>query len=361
MNRRSAGRRGNRPRFLAGMLGIGLALLVLRPVAARAEALNFLVWEWGISPDVVRAWTAMTGVAINQIVFDNGDRRDLLIANVNAPIDLAVVDSAHVQAFGERGLLLDQSGLPLPETSRSEERWRGMCGRYGVPYSWGNTGIVYRADRLKVAPQSWGDLLKPDPALAGHIAMTDDQEELLAAALNFMGRPMNSGDPGDLRRAFELLRAQSPAVLTYGLPTTAQQRRDVRGQIFIGLGGTGDQKTLNMDGGGKETWRFVTPREGAMVWTDCLVVPRRTRNPGMAERFVAFLAQADNAAANAIFLRQPTTNAHAAALLPARMREDPQIYPPAGYPILYRGPFPTDSLPLRRRILSALLALHDAQ
>ncbi|MFT8646504.1 spermidine/putrescine ABC transporter substrate-binding protein [Gluconacetobacter sp.] len=360
MNRRSAGQGGG-PRFLAAMLGVGLALLALRPVVAQANALNFLIWEWGISPDVVRAWTAMTGVAVNQIVFDNGDRRDLLIANVDAPIDLAVVDSAHVQAFGERGLLLDQSGLPLPETSRSEEQWRGMCGRYGVPYSWGNTGIVYRADRLKVAPQSWGDLLKPDPALAGHIAMTDDQEELLAAALNFMGRPMNSGDPGDLRRAFELLRAQSPAVLTYGLPSTAQRRRDIRGRIFIGLGATGDQKTLNMAGAGTETWRFVTPREGAMVWTDCLVVPKRTRNPGMAERFVAFLAQADNAAANAMFLRQPTTNPHAAALLPARMREDPQIYPPAEYPILYRGPFPTASLQLRRHILSALLAIHDTQ
>ncbi|MBB2204956.1 polyamine ABC transporter substrate-binding protein [Gluconacetobacter takamatsuzukensis] len=338
-----------------------LALSALVPGAARANALNVLVWEWGISPDVVRAWTAMTGVEINQIVFDNGDRRDLLIANPNAPIDLAVIDSAHVQAFGDRGLLLDQSGLPLPETSRAEARWRGMCGRYGVPYSWGNTGIVYRADRLAEAPQSWGDLLKPAPALVGHIAMTDDQEELLAAALNFMGRPMNSGDPGDLRRAFELLRAQVPAVLTYGLPTTAQQKRGVGGQILIGLGGTGDEKTLNMAGAGKENWRFVTPREGAMVWVDCLVVPKRTRNPGLAERFVAFLAQPDNGATNAVFLRQPPPNPHAAALLPATMRDDPQIYPPPGYPIIYRGPFPTESLPLRRRILSALLALHDAQ
>lgn len=343
------------------MIVFVLFLLALRPAGAHASALNLLVWEWGISPDVVRAWTAMTGVEVNQIVFDNGDRRDLLIANVNAPIDLAVIDSAHVQAFGDRGLLLDQSGLPLPETSRSEDRWRAMCGRYGVPYSWGNTGIVYRADRLAVAPQSWGELLKPALPLVKHIAMTDDQEELLAAALNFMGRPMNSGDPGDLRRAFELLRAQAPAVLTYGLPTTAQQRRDMRGQIFIGLGGTGDQKTLNMAGGGKERWRFVTPREGAMVWTDCLVVPRRTRNPGMAERFVAFLAQPENGATNAVFLRQPPPNPYAAALLPATMRDDPQIYPPPDYPIIYRGPFPTDSLPLRRRILSALLAIHDAQ
>lgn len=338
-----------------------LVLSVLRPFEAHANALNLLVWKWGISPELVRAWTAMTGVEINQIVFDNGDRRDLLIANVNAPVDLAVIDSAHVQAFGARGLLLDQSGLSLPETARSEDRWRGMCGRYGVPYSWGNTGIVYRADRLKEAPQSWADLLKPGPALVGHIAMTDDQEELLAAALNFMGRPMNSGDPGDLRRAFELLRAQAPAVLTYGLPSTAQQRRDVRGQIFIGLGGTGDQKTLNMAGGGKEVWRFVTPREGAMVWTDCLVVLKRAHNPGLAERFVAFLARPDNGAANAIFLHQPPTNPHAAALLPDTMRDDPQIYPPPGYPIIYRGPFPTDSLPLRRRILSALLAIHDTQ
>ncbi|GBQ26354.1 spermidine/putrescine-binding periplasmic protein [Gluconacetobacter sacchari DSM 12717] len=338
-----------------------LLLSALTPLAARASGLNLLVWEWGISPDVVRAWTAMTGVEINQIVFDNGDRRDLLIANVNAPIDLAVVDSAHVQPFGDRGLLLDQSGLPLPETSRSDERSRAMCGRYGVPYSWGNTGIVYRADRLKEAPRSWADLLKPAPALAGHIAMTDDQEELLAAALNFMGRPMNSGDPEDLRRAFELLRAQAPAVLTYGLPMTAQQRRDIKGRIFIGLGATGDQKTLNIGGGGRENWRFVTPREGAMVWTDCLVVLRRTRDPGLAERFVTFLAQPENGAANAVFLHQPPPNPHAAALLPAAMRDDPQVYPPPGYPVIYRGPFPTDSLPLRRRILSALLAIHDAQ
>ncbi|ACI50612.1 extracellular solute-binding protein family 1 [Gluconacetobacter diazotrophicus PA1 5] len=336
-------------------------LIVFGCQASSAAPLNFLVWESGVSPEVVKSWTDMTGIDINQIIFDSGDRRDLMVANVNAPIDLAVIDSAHVQAFGERGLLLDQSRFPLPPEEQSEGRWRAMCGRYGVPYSWGNTGIVYRADRLKVPPSSWGDLLKPAPALVGHIAMPDDQEELLAAALNYLGRPMNSGDPQDLRRAFDLLRAQAPAVLIYGLPVTAQQERSVHDLIDIGLGGTGDEKTLNMTTDQTQPWRFVTPREGVMVWVDCLAVLSRTSRPDLAEKFIRFLVRPDNAVRDAIFLHQPTPNPRAEAMLPRAVRDDPQIYPPQSYPIIYRKPVPTDSLALRRRILGALIAIHDAQ
>jgi spermidine/putrescine transport system substrate-binding protein len=344
-----------------GIIAATTVLAAFGGPASSAATLNFLVWEWGVSPDVVRSWTDMTGIAVNQIVFDSGDRRDLLLANMDAPIDLAVIDSTHVQAFGERGLLLDQSLFPLPEAEQSDERWRLACGRYGVPYSWGNTGIVYRADRLKVPPTSWADLLKPAPALVGHIAMPDDQEELLAAALSFLGRPMSSGDPEDLRRAFDVLRDQAPAVLTYGLPTTAQQERSVHDRIDIGMGGTGDEKTLNMTTDQGQPWRFVTPREGAMVWVDCLAVPTRTPHRDLAEQFISFLARPDNAARNAIFLREPTPNKRAEALLPSTIRDDPQIYPPAFYPVFYRKPAPTDSLALRRRILSALIAIHDAQ
>ncbi|GBQ86381.1 spermidine/putrescine-binding periplasmic protein [Gluconacetobacter johannae DSM 13595] len=341
--------------LLAGLL----ALLYIPP--ARAVSLNLLIWEWDLDPGLVKAWTGTTGTELNQIIFDNGERRDLLIASADAPIDMAVIDSAHIDALGQRGLLVDQDRYPLPPEARSEARWRSMCGRYGIPYIWGGTGIVYRADRVSTPPESWADLLRPAPALAGHVAMTDDQEEILAAALGFLGRPMYSGDPEELKQAFAILKAQVPAVLTYSLPVTAQQEKSFRDRIFIGLGNSGDQRTLNMTSGGSRSWRFVTPRDGAILWVDCLAVLARSPHPDLAERFIAFLARPDNAARNAIFLQQPTTNLHAAALLPQTMRDDPQIYPPAGIPVTYRRSAPTDSLPLRRRILSALIAIHDAQ
>ncbi|MBB2200493.1 polyamine ABC transporter substrate-binding protein [Gluconacetobacter tumulisoli] len=338
----------------------GLLVLTCVP-GARAVSLNLLIWEWDLAPSLAKAWTGTTGTDLNQIIFDNGERRDLLIANVEAPIDMAVIDSAHIDALGQRGLLVDQDRYPLPPESRSEARWRSMCGRYGVPYIWGATGIVYRTDRLATPPESWADLLRPAAALAGHIAMTDDEEEIMAAALGFLGRPMYSGDVEDLKRAFAVLKAQVPAVLTYSLPVTAQQEKSFHDRIFIGLGNSGDQRTLNMTSDGARPWRFVTPRDGAVLWVDCLAVLTRSRHPDLAERFVAFLARPDNAARNAIFLQQPPTNLRAAALLPRDMRADPQIYPPAGIPVEYRRPVPTDSLQLRRRIMSALVAIHDAQ
>ncbi|MBM9401485.1 spermidine/putrescine ABC transporter substrate-binding protein [Gluconacetobacter azotocaptans] len=339
---------------------VGLLAFSYAP-GARAVSLNLLIWERDLDPGVAKAWADTSGTELNQIIFDNGERRDLLIATADAPIDMAVIDSGHIDALGQRGLLVDQGNYPLPPEAQSEARWRSMCGRYGVPYIWGGTGIVYRTDRVTTPPASWADLLRPAPALAGHIAMTDDEEEILAAALGFLGRPMYTGDTEDLKQAFAVLKAQVPAVLTYSLSVTAQQEKSFHDRIFMGLANSGDQRTLNMTSDGARPWRFVTPRDGAMLWVDCLAVLSRSRQPELAERFVAFLARPDNAARNAIFLQQPTTNLHAAALLPQAMRDDPQIYPPAGIPVTYRKPVPTDSLPLRRRILSALAVIHDAQ
>ena len=348
---------------LVRAVGIILLMLAGAGAPARSETLNLLIWESYISPKVIERWKASTHTDINQIYFDSGDRRDSMLSNSGSTVDLAVIENARIGPLGGRGLLTALHQQELPNLALIAPQWREACGPYGAAYLWGTDGILYRSDRVAAAPTSWSDLLQPAASLHQHIAMLKDDDDLLAAPLSFLKRPTNTDDTDDLRRAFTVLKAQAPSVLTYNYVITAQQEPAFDGKIYMALGYTGDQITLNRNAAASGAWHFTTPREGSVIWADCLAVIDRSPHRALALKFIDFINEPENAAENARYLKLPTPNQAAMLLLPEAMRTDPEIYPQADIIARsqFRGSIPAATLQLRRRIVSALVSSNDAQ
>ena len=77
---------------------------------------------------------------------------------------------------------------------------------YAVNYMWGTTAIGYNADKIKErmpdAPvDSWDMIFKPEIiakfADCG-VQVLDSPDDLVPAALNYLGLDPNSKDPGEL-------------------------------------------------------------------------------------------------------------------------------------------------------------------
>lgn len=330
-----------------------------------AQSLTLLTWEEYLSEAVIERWQAETGVEIQQIFFDSGDKRDEILAKPDHQIDIALTELISSSRFGARKLLEPIEQARLPALRHVARRWRDSCGRYAVPYLWGTLGIAYRSDRIEQAPRSWADLLKPARPDEPHIVMMEDHEDILASALILLGHSINTSDLDQLKAAFELLRSQSEAVLTYEYVITAALRSQRHlDRADMALAYSGDQQVLNaVEGVHGEPWRYVVPEEGTLLWVDCLSVPSNSPNQALAYRFLDFLNRPEIAALNAEDLGVATPNASARALLPEDMRADATIYPPEA--VLARSQVyeerPLEGTQTRRRIISALINAHDAR
>lgn len=330
---------------------------------ARSQSLNLLIWESYLSPRLIERWKALTHSDINQIYFDSGDKRDAILSNPNSIVDLTIIDDSRIGRIADSGLLSKLPQNKLPNLALIGSRWQDKCGHYGAAYFWGTSGILYRSDKVPVHPTSWRDLLQPADFLKQHIAMLKDDDDLLAVPMHFLNKPANTDNVEDLRRAFLLLKAQAPAVLTYDYIVTIQKNAPFTDKIYMALGNLGDQTTLNRDPSAGNAWRFVTPHEGSTIWMDCVAVVDRSLHRKLAMQFINFINEPDNAAENARYLKMPSPNAAALPLLPDAMLHDPEIYPMPDVIArsTFRGPLPEATLQLRRRIVSAVISANDPQ
>jgi spermidine/putrescine transport system substrate-binding protein len=74
---------------------------------------------------------------------------------------------------------------------------------------------------------------------------------------------------------------------------------------------------------------FVVPREGTLINSDCLCIPKGAPRPDNAHKFINFVLDAKIGAQIADAIRYPTPNAASLALMPAEYRDNPAIFPPA--------------------------------
>ena len=332
------------------------------PATLQAETLRILNWEEYLSPRVVELWEQETGVAIEEIYFDNDEARDRMLADTNGVVlDIVVIDEVASRLFGDAGHLQplgDDASLGLDAL---DGFWRQRCSRYSVPYFWGTLGIAYRTDKVKSPPRSWAELLKPGGRLRGHVGMMDDHMDMLAPALFYLGYPLNTGDRDELKAAFSLLREQAHSVLTYEYAITFLSGDPQANELYMALAYGGDQHALN-DITGDDRWAYTIPQEGTLLWVDCLAVMSRSKNVDLARRFIAFLNRPEIAAMNAEDVYFATPNMAAMPLLSEEFRNDDEVYIADElrqrsqlYEILE-----VDNIKLRQRITSSIIKLHEA-
>lgn len=346
--------------FLSITTALALPLL---SQAAQAEALNLLIWEAYVDETILTDWTASTGVDVNQIYYDSGDARDEILSDPHSNVDLVVTGENGARLYGNRGILAALSAENVPALKDYSEEWAGRCGGFGVPYLWGTMGILYRSDKVTEAPSSWSDLMTPAESLKGHIAMFDDHNEAFIPPLVLLGKSINANDNDTLKDAYQLMKAQSPYVLTYTYVITSIQHAEHGPDIHMALGYSGDQHVLNEKVSSPGLWRYVVPNEGTLSWLDCVSVSERSQRKDLALRLLDFIGNAENAARNARSLNMPTASSAALELIPQEMRDNPEIY--AAPEILAKSQLQEEltvqSVQARRRIISSLAQFSDTR
>lgn len=182
------------------------------------------------------------------------------------------------------------------------------ASEYTVPWQWGVTGIAYRKDKVKAAPDSWA--VFHDAALKGKMTMMDDMRDVIGAWLKFRGKSLNSTVAEDLAVAKADALLAKPNLKSF--ISAAVKAQLIAGDVWVAQMWNGDSAQAKVE---NAEIAFVLPKEGGSIWTDSMVIPKAAKNKRAAHEFLNFVMRPDVAAAISNFTGYGTPNQAALAQL----------------------------------------------
>ena len=328
--------------LLAGLRCFALMLLSLP--AAGESVIHIYNWNDYFAEDTLSGFRERAGIRPVLDVYDSNEVLEAKLLAGSSGYDLVFPTA---RPFGARHIKagiyreLDKHKLPGLE-KLDQEIMKSLQdidpgNRHLVPYMWGTTGLGINSAKVKAAlgaepESSWALIFDPVQAekLAGcGIALLDDPTEVYAAALAYLGRDPNSLAKDDLDAATELLKRVHSYIRYFH---SSQYTSDLaNGDICVALGYSGDvlQARANAEeaGSGVEI-DYLIPKEGAVLWTDVIAVPKDAPHPEAAHAFIAYLLEplVIAAVSNHVYYANPNTASQ--PYLDGELRADRGIYPP---------------------------------
>lgn len=272
--------------------GFGCALmsafcLLTAPARAGDDAVWFYAWNNTIPQEVVQIFGERHGINMVVDTFMVADEVEARLAAAGSGYDLAVVpvemmprlvsiDALQPFDAQERSKLTGSHPQLMEKLSEAVP----MAKQYAVPFLWGTTGLMVDIDDvLERVPESALDTwdLVFDPKYAAELAdcgitIADAVQEVVAIALNYLGRNPNSMAKDDLDAAFELLSGIMPYVHRVD---GSQQEQILQNEACVALTWSSDALAPQSQLGRDEV-RYFVPEEGTVLWADVLVLPNDT-------------------------------------------------------------------------------------
>jgi spermidine/putrescine transport system substrate-binding protein len=294
-----------------------------------AKELHVYNWSEYIDPEIYSDFEAEFGVKVIEDTFASNED---LLAKLQAGAtgyDLIVPSDYMVAIMRELDLLSPLNYDNIPNFKNIDDRFRNPPydpdNKYSVPYQWGTTGIGYDTNVFDEAPDSWGYLFDPEMAApyAGKMSMLNDSREAIGAALKYLGYSLNSTDENQLEEAKQILIRQKQWVSTYD--SEGFEDLLAAGETELAHGWSGDFFQAAVEA--PQVW-YTIPKEGGVLWTDNLAIPKTAASQYTAEVFINYLLRPEVGAKITNYTWYASPNKAAEEFIDPDILGEPAIYPP---------------------------------
>jgi spermidine/putrescine-binding protein len=306
-----------------------------------AAELSVYNWDDYIDEELLDAYEEEYGV---DIIYDTFASNEDLLAKLQAGAtgyDVIFPSDYMVSQMIELDLLAEIDTNDMPNFANISDEFRDAPfdpdNAHCVPYQWGTTGIGYRAGYEffeENEPVSWAYIFDPEMLeqyAEDGVNVLNDQRELLASALFYLGYSPNTTEESELEEARDLILNAKPYWKTFN----SEDYDDallVPDEVVISQGWSGDVATAYWNTYDEEVedgnWYYTIPEEGAIKWLDNICIPAATERYDTAVHFVNYLLDAENGAAITNYTYYASPNEAATEFIEAEVLEDPSIYPP---------------------------------
>jgi putrescine transport system substrate-binding protein len=326
----------------AGLVAAATVMLSLAPAAAQERVVNFYNWSNYMAPGVLEDFTKETGIKVVYDTFDANETLETRLLAGKSGYDVVVPTGYFLQRqiMAKVFLPLDKSKLPnlansWPFVTKQLEAY-DPGNKYGANYMWGTTGIGYNVKMAeKVLPgvkiDSWDIVFKPENLAKFKdcgIHMLDSADDILPAAMSYLGIDPNSTKQADLEKGAELIGKIRPYVRKFH--SSEYLGALASGEICFVVGWSGDvmqaRSRAEEAKSGVEIG-YTIPKEGAQMFFDNLAIPSDAKNVAEAYALINYLYRPEVAAKNSDFLSYANGNLASQKLINPKIFNDKNIYP----------------------------------
>lgn len=327
----------------AFVLAAGLAAVFSVSAQAQQRVVNFYNWSNYMAPGILEQFTAETGIKVVYDTFDANETLETRLLAGKSGYDVVVPTAYFLQRQIAAGIFqkLDKSKLPnlvnaWPEVTRRLAIY-DPDNRYAANYMWGTTGVGYNVKTLRTILGadakigSWDTVFKPENLAKFKdcgVHMLDSADDILPAALNYLGLDPNSTKQGDLEKAADLVGKVRPFVRKFH--SSEYLSALATGEICLVVGWSGDIKQAQSraaeSSNGIEIG-YAIPQEGAQMFFDNFAIPADAKNVTEAHELINYLYRPDVAAKNSDFLSYASGNLASQKLIDPKILNDRTVYP----------------------------------
>ncbi|QDP72463.1 spermidine/putrescine ABC transporter substrate-binding protein [Legionella israelensis] len=318
-------------------LYLTLSFLSLSPLFA-SRVVNVYVWGGEIPKSVVHQFEQETGIKVNFSTYDSNETMyGKLKASRKSIYDVILPSGYFVERMKKQGMLTKLNQGLLPHIKNLDDKFRNNDydpgNQYSIPFIWGVTGIFYNRQWVKSPPVKWQQLWQP--RWKNQLMLLDDSREVFAIALLSLGFKPNDENPSHIKAAYEHLLKLVPNIKLFASDSIQAIMIDedaISGSAWNGDAFKAKQENPNID--------YIFPKDGFVIWVDCLAVPKNPPHLKEAYQFIDFMLKANVAREVALKEGHAIANRAGQELLPATLKNNTLIYPPPE--ILKQGYFQRD-------------------
>lgn len=325
----------------AGLLATGM------PAQAQQRSVNFYNWSNYMAPGVLEQFTKETGIKVTYDTFDANETLETRLLAGKSGYDVVVPTAYFLQRQIAANIFqkLDKSKLPNLANAWPEVTKRLAVydpgNAFAANYMWGTTGIGYNVKKVQdilgadvkidSVMDSWAIVFKPENLARFKdcgIHMLDSADDILPAALNYLGLSPNSTKQADLDKAADLVSKVRPYVRKFH--SSEYLSALATGEICFVVGWSGDIKQAQSRAAEAKNGieiGYAIPKEGAQMFFDNFAIPADARNVTEAYELINYLYRPDVAAKNSDFLSYANGNLASQKLIDPKIFNDKTVYP----------------------------------
>ena len=352
-----------RQALLAAAATTALLVCVEGLAADRAAVLYLYNWNNYIADATIARFEQSCGCRVKQDYYtDNEEMLAKLEAGATG-YDVLVPTGNAVETLIRQHALrsLDKSRLPGLRNVKPEFLNPSFDpgNRYSVPYAYSITLLGYNVERLRalgLPTDTWALLFEPRylERIRGRVSVLNSHRELMGAALRYLGHSAQDRDPQHWDEAKALILRAKPYWATFSNSTYIKEL--ALGNLWVAHGYSNDMYRAAEDARAANrpfSVHWTTPREGAVLGVDNMVIHASGRRPDLAHRFIDFMLDGRNAAELSNLIGAGNPNADAMRFIRADIAANPDIFPPADV-VARRLDVLRDLPPRERRLLARI-------
>jgi len=320
-----------------------LAAMLVVPAQAQQRTVNFYNWSNYMAPGVLEDFTRETGIKVVYDTFDANETLETRLLAGKSGYDVVVPTAYFLQRQIAANIFQKLDKAKLPNLANA---WSAVTSRlavydpgnqYAANYMWGTTGIGYNVKSLRavLGPDakidSWDIVFKPENLAKFKdcgIHMLDSADDILPAALSYLGLDPNSTRQPDLEKAAALVSKIRPYVRKFH--SSEYLSALATGEICFVVGWSGDIKQAQSRAAEASNGieiGYAIPKEGAQMFFDNLAIPADATNVAEAYELINYPYRPEVAAKNSDFLSYANGNLASQKLVDPNILGDKNIYP----------------------------------